>query len=86
MTTKTVIVTLPVEVTVDETKFTPEFMQEFRDSFYSFATLDDHIKHLGQLYVRGGISDFGRPFIEGYGPASELGISFTELDGDTEIE
>ena len=63
-----------VKVTVDETKFTPEFMQEFRASQYNFTTLNDHLQHLAQLYARGLADEFS--FIEGYGPAKEMGIKF----------
>jgi hypothetical protein len=56
---KTVTITQEVEIEIDETKFTKEFMSEFRDSFYNFKTLDDHIKHLAQLSARGCIGSWG---------------------------
>lgn len=72
-----------VEVIVDETKFTEEFMEEFRgyidDSFYE---LHDHIEHLGWLYAAGRVND--NDFIEGYGPAKEFGIKFREIQDDIE--
>jgi hypothetical protein len=61
-----------VDVTVDETKFTPEFMAEFRENFYPFHAIDDHIHHLAQLAARGVIST--PCFIEGYGDSREMGI------------
>lgn len=74
MTTKRLTVTQTVEVTVDETKFTTEFMNEFRKTMYDFRDLIDHIEHLAQLHARGLAGDFS--FIEGYGPASDMGIKF----------
>lgn len=84
MITKKVQVTQVVEVTVDETKFDPAFMQEFRESFYKFTTLDDHVEHLGQMYARGlyGNGDF----IEGYGPAKDMGISFASPRAGFDVE
>lgn len=82
-TKKTVYVTLTIDVEVDETKFTDEFMQEYRDSFYSFDTIDDHIKHLAQLHAR-GIYD-SDSFIEGYGQASDMGIQLEHVDTEMDI-
>lgn len=84
MLTKTVRVTQTIRVTVDEAKFTPEFMAEFRDSMYHFTTLDDHLEHLGQLHAR-NIAD-NHDFIEGYGQADDMGISFQHVGGDQEID
>lgn len=73
-------VALQVKVTVDETKFTPEFMAEFRLSISPFYELREHVEHLGQLFAR-GVVDNSTKFIEGYGPPSEMGIRFEELPG-----
>jgi hypothetical protein len=67
-----------VEVSLDEAKFTPEFMAEFRRDFYDFATLAEHAEHLAQLASRDAVSSF----IEGYGLAKEMGISFVMRGGD----
>lgn len=82
MITKQVEVVQLVEVTVDETKFTPEFMAEFRESFYDYSTVNDHIEHLAQLQARGLINmpEINNRFIEGYGPANEMGIVTQSLD------
>lgn len=61
-----------VRVKVDEAKFTPEFMEEFRQYFYDFYTLEDHLQHLAQLTARGIIQT--PCFIEGYGESVEMGI------------
>lgn len=71
-----VLVSQSVIVTVDEKKFTPEFMQEFRETFYPFNSLRDHQHHLAQLYVRGLADEYA--FIEGYGQAAEMGIKFSQ--------
>lgn len=80
---KTVRVIQEIEVDLDETKFTPEFMAEFRESFYPFTTLDEHRCHLAQIFAR-GIGD-GASFIEGYGPAKGMGISFRQIEQEEEI-
>jgi hypothetical protein len=72
-----------IVVTVDETKFTSEFMREFRLHFYPFDTLDKHIEHLAQLHARGLAADHS--FIEGYGPAKDMGIRF-RTEGGTETD
>lgn len=83
MTTKSVYVTHCVSVTLDESKFTEEFLQEFRESFYDFYTVDDHRQHLASLYARGIYGEHS--FIEGYGPASDFGIKFDLESLDTEV-
>jgi hypothetical protein len=85
MVKQTVLVTSEVDVTVDETKFTEEWMAEFRKSFYPFFTVQDHIEHLAQLYARGVIDGFDKEFVEGYGPLKEMGITFEYGPIETEI-
>ena len=82
-TKKTVYVTLTIDVEVDETKFTDEFMQEFRETFYQFNGLDDHIEHRAQLHARGIYDDDS--FIEGYGQASDMGIRLAHIDTETVV-
>lgn len=74
-------------VEIDETKFDETFMQEFRDSFYQFDTLEEHIEHITQLQARGLIDLIDKPdtFIEGYGPAQDMGIAMSRI-GDVEID
>lgn len=79
---KLVEVTRVIEVEVDETKFTPQFMEEFRDSFYPFMSIDDHLKHLAQLEARGLLDS---RFIEGYGAAKDMGIKTRVVDQEEEI-
>ena len=80
----TVMVAQTVSVDVDESKFTEEWMAEFRESFYPFHCVEDHVKHLAQLYARGLVSNF-TSLIEGYGAPSDFGISFCAIDQEDEI-
>lgn len=66
-----------VSVEVPDGFFTDDFMKEFRESFYEFYTVEQHMQHLAQLYVRGLAHNDS--FIEGYGDARELGIKFEGL-------
>lgn len=84
MVTKTVQVTFEVQVTVDETKFSEQFMEEFRQSFFPFDVLDDHIKHIAQLAAREYI-DGPSTFLEGYGPVGVMGISAKIASQEEEI-
>lgn len=78
-----VTVTQTVSVELDDSKFTEEFMQEFRESFYPFYELSDHAEHIGQLAAREMFSAYD-DFIEGYGPAKEMGIKAMVTDTDIE--
>ena len=78
---RTVRVIQEVEVEVDESKFTPEFMEMFRGVFFNFDTIEQHIEHLAQLEAR---SIYGE-FVEGYGNRSEFGISMKVTDLETEL-
>jgi hypothetical protein len=73
-----------IVVEVDESKFTPEFLAEFRKYFYNFYDIDDHIEHLAQRCAR-GIYDTYSDFIEGYGPPKDFGIKLTDMC-ETEME
>lgn len=78
---ETVYVTHEVEVEIDESKFTPEFMQTFRDTMSDFETIKDHIRYLAQLEAQG----FCGEYIEGYGNLRDMGIKMELLSSDTEI-
>lgn len=85
--TFTVEVTTRVEVTLDVSKFDEAFMEEFRGSFYSFDTIEEHAEHIGQLEARGLIDTTWErnDFIEGYGPAHEMGIKARALETEQEV-
>lgn len=77
-----VTITIGVEVEIDEAKFTPEFMQEFRRSLYNFRCIEDHVEHLGQLAARGILP---LDFIEGYGAPADFGIKTKVVFVEPEI-
>ena len=74
-------VTQMVTVEIDEAKFTSDFQSEFREVFYPFRTVQDHVEHLAQLHARGLSSNF----IEGYGDIKDFGIRFSAETVDIEI-
>jgi len=87
---KIIRVSVDVEVTVDEAKFTEQFMEEFRQSFYPFGTIEEHIEHLAQLTSMAIIPEtkhWTDSFIEGYGPAEDMGIltSIVPRSQETEV-
>ena len=71
-------VTQTITVDLDERKFTEEFMEEFRQSFYPFYEIEEHAEHIAQLQARGIVDLEGwgsdSVFVEGYGPVGEFGI------------
>lgn len=83
----TVVVTQTVEVTLDESKFTPDFMKEFYDQFYRYDEIDEHAGHIAQLAAR-EVYSFNSPreFVEGYGPIGDFGISARVTSLETEVE
>ena len=81
MITKRYIVESYVTVTVDETKFTEEFMDEFRQSFYKFNNLDDHMRYIASL-AAGGTVFYGDQFVEGYGHIKDYSIDADVDDVD----
>ena len=71
------------EIEVDETKFTPEFMQQFNELIGPTADIDEHIEHLAYLFVEAEGCHFDdHLFIEGYGDLSEMGIKAELLESD----
>jgi len=83
MIRKTVEVRQYVEVVVDETKLDDEFQKEFREDFYPFQGIDDHIRHIAQLKARNLI--VADRFIEGYGILDDMGISAKIIAQDDDI-
>lgn len=84
---KIVKVTQYIEVEVDEAKFDEDFLKEFKENFYEFDNINEHIEHLARLYAKGMVGGTPNSFIEGYGEQRDMSISFKEYkDIDTEIE
>lgn len=50
------------EIEIDEKVHDEQWMDDFRNVFYDYYSLEDHAEHLGQHRAR-----FKDPFIEGYG-------------------
>jgi hypothetical protein len=75
-------VSFMVEVETDDSKFTPEFMKEYRELLYNFDTIDEHAEHIAQLAVRGLLDRF----TEGYGWVEEMGISAEIIEQEEEVE
>ena len=82
------IVTVTIEVELDETKFTPEFYAEYTANFSPYNTLEDHADHIAWMQATGVEDMSGRrnPFVEGYGPAKDMGISAREVCTEVEPE
>lgn len=72
-------VSVDVEVTVDEGKFTPDFYREFdrKNAFPLAHNLSSHLVHLAKLYTSGAIGD-GLD-VPGYGNLKEMNIEFKIL-------
>lgn len=64
------------QVEVDETKFTEDFFAEFSSVMWHMDTVEEAVEHLADLFARGMIRGGEDEFIEGYGPAREMGIRF----------
>lgn len=86
MKTYTVSVAQTVSVTIDESKFDERFMADFRNGFYPFFEVTDHVEHIAQLQARGVVElEFTSEFIEGYGPSSDMAIKAKVIDLATEV-
>ncbi len=59
-----------VEVTLDASKFTPEFQAEFASFITPMPTIEEHAEHLAWIYAR----DEHLGFVEGYGEVRDMGI------------
>lgn len=80
-----VIVEQEVEVELDETKFTDEFMKEFSKYICDYD-LEQHAEHIAWLVASGRIDISLIPeFIEGYGMSDEMGIKASVNWTDTFI-
>lgn len=79
MKTKNITVNQAIEISFDETKFTPEFMAHYQKHFRPFADIDEHISSIAELFSRGVINGES-DFLEGYGILSEFGIRIDRKD------
>lgn len=84
MKKKLVAVTHFVEVEYDETKFTDEWLEDFKSYMYpSFNTIDDHIKFLATKHPI--TQCYPDAVIEGYGFLREFGVSIKVEDVECDI-
>jgi hypothetical protein len=81
---RTVKVTTHIDVEIDESKFTPEFMEAFREGFFPFHTLEDHVEHLARNRALGVLGWRSDSFAEGYGPLDDMGIKISDPAEDME--
>ncbi len=83
-------ITQRVKVEIDETKFTPELMEEFNNSISDFGfgeeALVQHAERIGWLSVVRLVDIVPRSFVEGYGYCDEAGIAATVQDDYFEQE
>lgn len=81
---RTVEVTFSIEVEVDESKFTPEFIDAFKKHFHDLDSIEEHIEYIAELHAKNRLDSF----TEGYGELSSMGIKaqindvFAEVEGE----
>lgn len=80
---KTFTVEIEVEVEVDESKFTPEFMEAFNEYIAEWNSIEDHMRYIAKLAAQGVIYH-NEEFLEGYGILKDRGIDFS-LPSEPEV-
>jgi hypothetical protein len=83
MITREVEVTQIVRVTVDETKFTPEFLADFAKAITNYDSVEEHICYLARMHVRAEIESDSR--LEGYGLLHDFGVDFEILSEEDRL-
>lgn len=83
-----VTVRYEIVVNVDESKFTPEFMQDFNETIYPIESVEDHCEELARrvMNLGHGIHKGSTVFLEGYGVAKEMGITAELTEEALEID
>lgn len=76
-----ILVTRAVKITLDESHFTPAWMEDFSSYMYPMFEIGDVYEDLGRLYVD-GVIDEGTDFIEGYGDPKAFKLKFI-IDDET---
>ena len=74
--TKSYEVQQVVRVTVDPSRFTPEFMAAFSESINEKEDISEHMEYIAEMAAK-GIVFSPNDFLEGYGILSEFGIDFS---------
>ena len=82
-----VVITQEVEVEVDETKFTQEFLDNFSNPFHKISNLQRHMQYLAVACVHDDkqVLRDSDTRIESYGPAKDLGIVVSFLNPPSAI-
>lgn len=83
--TKTVTVMQELKVTVDEARFTDEFMEAFSKCFFQTLTIEEHIEHIAEMFAKGVVTSDAQ-FLEGYGVLRAFGITIKRSDEFTSID
>ncbi len=73
-----------INITIDESKFTPEFMKDFNSYMFEFKGVEEHIKFIVEKFADGTVSS-ENDFLEGYGILSEFGIKLEKEYIESEI-
>lgn len=73
-----------VHVSLKEEAFTDEFYDEFCGNFFYYDTLEEHAKHISQLYAREIFTDL-KDFVEGYGIIGEFVKDITIVYTEEEL-
>jgi hypothetical protein len=82
----TVDISQRLYVEIDETKFTPEWLADFRKTFYKLNDITAHVEFLAKLEARGMIHTQDQDcFIEGYGQASDFKLKITKGEMDVDV-
>ena len=84
-------------IEIDDSVITEEWMEDFRQVFYEFETMEQHVEHIAQLKARYYNGSFP-PEIEGYGSVAVHGkvrqdgafpfpaINFVKMDEDNDVD
>lgn len=72
------------EIELDENVINEEWMQEFRETFYSFNTLEEHAQQIAEQRVRN--AERTDTFLEGYGRVRIKDYGFDSKSWDNPVE
>lgn len=82
----TIEVTQMVEIELDETKFDDAFMAEYAGYITALDTIKEHAENLAWVHATGREDlESHNCFIDGYGPAKDMGIKARVIDTETEV-
>ena len=85
-------------IEIDQDIITDEWMEEFRNVYFEFDSLEEHAEHIGQFRARFNNGSYYGGFIEGYGEIALDGkvrqdavhhfpaVNIAEADEDNDIE